>query len=103
MRTCPGLAAEIVTADGQILYVDAESHPDLFWALRGSGRGFGVVTAFQYRLHPLGPEVLAATVFYPMDQATHVLPAWRDFAGPLRYPTWWVSDMRADAAEPATA
>lgn len=47
------LAAEIVTADGQLRYVDAETHPDLFWAIRGGGGNFGVVTRFQFRLHPV--------------------------------------------------
>jgi FAD/FMN-containing dehydrogenase len=51
------LAAEIVTADGQVLHVDGESHPDLFWALRGGGGNFGVVTRFRYRLHPLSQVV----------------------------------------------
>jgi len=47
------LAAEVVTADGQLLMVDADSHPDLFWAIRGGGGNFGVVTNFKYQLHPL--------------------------------------------------
>jgi FAD/FMN-containing dehydrogenase len=51
------LAADVVTADGQLLRVDAESHPDLFWAIRGGGGNFGVVTRFQYRLHPVGTIV----------------------------------------------
>jgi hypothetical protein len=51
------LAAEIVTADGELLRVDAQSHPDLFWAIRGGGGNFGVVTRFQYRLHPVGAAV----------------------------------------------
>ena len=51
------LAAEVVTADGRLLRVDAETHPDLFWALRGGGGNFGVATRFQYRLHPLGTIV----------------------------------------------
>jgi hypothetical protein len=51
------LAAEVVTADGQILQVDAERHPDLFWALRGGGGNFGVATRFQFRLHEVGPIV----------------------------------------------
>jgi FAD/FMN-containing dehydrogenase len=60
------LAADVVTADGRLLRVDASSHPDLFWALRGGGGNFGVVTRFQYRLHPLrtvvaGMLVLPAT------------------------------------------
>jgi FAD/FMN-containing dehydrogenase len=60
------LAAEVVTADGDILYVDSNHHPDLFWAIRGGGGNFGVVTSFQYRLHPVdlvtgGMLVLPAT------------------------------------------
>jgi FAD/FMN-containing dehydrogenase len=60
------LAAEIVTADGRTLHVDAESHPDLFWAIRGGGGNFGVATRFRYRLHPLdgvvgGMLILPAT------------------------------------------
>jgi hypothetical protein len=51
------LAAEIVTADGQLLYVDEDAHPDLFWAIRGGGGNFGVVTNFQYRLHEVGTVV----------------------------------------------
>ena len=51
------LAADVVTADGQLLRVDAETHPDLFWAIRGGGGNFGVVTRFQYRLHPVGTIV----------------------------------------------
>jgi FAD/FMN-containing dehydrogenase len=51
------LAADVVTADGQLLHVDAESHPDLFWAIRGGGGNFGVATQFQYRLHPVGTIV----------------------------------------------
>lgn len=60
------LAAEVVTADGQLRYVDAENHPDLFWAIRGGGGNFGVATRFQFRLHPLetivgGMLILPAT------------------------------------------
>src|SRR5207244_5477871 len=51
------LAAEIVTADGQLLRVDPETHPDLFWAIRGGGGNFGVATRFHYRLHPVGTIV----------------------------------------------
>src|SRR5690606_17459323 len=51
------LAAEVVTADGDVLHVDAASHPDLFWAIRGGGGNFGVVTRFQFRLHPVDQVV----------------------------------------------
>jgi FAD/FMN-containing dehydrogenase len=58
------LAAEVVTADGQILQVDTERHPDLFWALRGGGGNFGVVTRFRYRLHEL-PSVVGGMLILP--------------------------------------
>jgi len=59
------LAAEIVTADGQLLLVDAEQHPDLFWAIRGGGRNFGVATRFQYRLHPIDTVTAACSSCRP--------------------------------------
>lgn len=58
------LAAEVVTADGQLLYVDAENHPDLFWAIRGGGGNFGVVTRFKYRLHEVD-EVFGGMIMLP--------------------------------------
>jgi FAD/FMN-containing dehydrogenase len=63
------LAAEIVTADGQVLHVDAQSHPDLFWAIRGGGGNFGVVTRFQYRLHPLA-QVVGGMLILPATPET---------------------------------
>jgi hypothetical protein len=61
------LAVEIVTADGQILTASADEHPDLFWALRGGGGNFGVVTRFCYRLSPVG-EVLGGAIFLPLTR-----------------------------------
>ncbi|TGR63698.1 FAD-binding oxidoreductase, partial [bacterium M00.F.Ca.ET.194.01.1.1] len=58
------IAAEIVTADGQLLRTSASEHPDLFWALRGGGGNFGIVTAFEYRLHPLAPALLVGSVLH---------------------------------------
>jgi FAD/FMN-containing dehydrogenase len=58
------LAAEIVTADGELLHVDAESHPDLFWAMRGGGGNFGVATRFQFRLHEVG-TIVGGPLFLP--------------------------------------
>ena len=70
------VSADVVTADGELLSTD--DHPDLLWALRGGGGNFGVVTSFEYRLHPIGPIVAAGPVFYPGDRADEVLTAWRD-------------------------
>ncbi|MFG6159825.1 FAD-binding oxidoreductase [Halomonas sp. 1390] len=75
------LSAELVTADGQRHHVSAEEDEELFWALRGGGGNFGVVSSFEFRLHPVGPEIYAGLVVYPYDQAREVLTAWRDFTG----------------------
>jgi FAD/FMN-containing dehydrogenase len=71
-------AVEIVTADGQVRTASRDENPDLFWALRGGGRGIGVVTSFEFALHPLGPDVAIAQAFYPYEQAEQVLRAWPD-------------------------
>ena len=73
------LSATVVTADGTVRVASATSEPDLFWALRGGGGNFGVVTSFEFRLHPVGPELYAGLVVYPFAQARQVLRAWRDF------------------------
>jgi hypothetical protein len=70
------LAAEIVTADGVLRQVDADHDPDLFWAVRGGGGSFGVVTALEFRLHPIA-EVYAGVLFWPLERAAEVLEAWR--------------------------
>ena len=67
------LGAEIVLADGSVVYADAENHPDLFWALRGGGGQFGVVTRFDFRLHPIGPEIVTAQAYYPLEKAHDVM------------------------------
>jgi FAD/FMN-containing dehydrogenase len=74
------LAAEVVTADGRIVQASADEHPDLFWALRGGGGNFGVVTAFRFALHPLGPTVMAGPVFWAADDTADVLRFYREFA-----------------------
>jgi FAD/FMN-containing dehydrogenase len=76
------ISAEVVTADGQVRKASAAEHPDLFWALRGGGGNFGVVTAFEYRLHPV-TQVLGGMVLYPLDQAAEVLRFYRDFCPTL--------------------
>ena len=73
------LGATVVTADGAVREVSARAEPDLFWALRGGGGNFGVVTSLDFQLHPVGPEVYAGLVVYPFAQAQKVLRAWRDF------------------------
>jgi hypothetical protein len=72
------LSADLVTAEGQFLTVSEDRHPDLFWGLRGGGGNFGVVTSFEYRVHPVGP-VLAGMVVHPMSRAKEVLRFYRDF------------------------
>jgi FAD/FMN-containing dehydrogenase len=67
------ISVELVTADGRLLTASAEDNADLFWAVRGGGGNFGVVTSFEYRLYPVGPEVMCAFVFYPGDRAGEVL------------------------------
>jgi FAD/FMN-containing dehydrogenase len=74
------LAAEVVTADGSVVRASADEHPDLFWALRGGGGNFGVVTSFRFALHPLGPTVMAGPVFWAADDTADVLRFYRDFA-----------------------
>lgn len=76
------ISAEVVTADGQLSKASATEHTDLFWALRGGGGNFGVVTAFEYRLHSV-TEVLGGMVIYPLAQATEVLRFYRDFSPTL--------------------
>ena len=72
------LAADVVTADGELVYASEDEHPELFWALRGGGGNFGIVTSFEFRLHPVGPEVLTAQVFHRIEDAASVLRAYRD-------------------------
>jgi FAD/FMN-containing dehydrogenase len=73
------LAADVVTAEGDLLRASETEHRDLFWGLRGGGGNFGVVTSFEFRLHAVGPTVLAGMLLYPMDDAREVLAFLRDF------------------------
>ena len=76
--TCDNLlAADVVTADGQLLTASATDNADLFWGLRGGGGNFGVVTSFEYQLHPVG-TVLAGLVAYPFAKAREALKLFRD-------------------------
>jgi FAD/FMN-containing dehydrogenase/pimeloyl-ACP methyl ester carboxylesterase len=71
-------SVEIVTADGRILTASEREHPDLFWATRGGGGNVGVVTSFEFTLHPVGPIVLAGMLLYPVSMAADVLRNFRD-------------------------
>jgi FAD/FMN-containing dehydrogenase len=86
--SCDNLvSAEVVTADGAVLTVNADENADLFWALRGGGAAFGVVTSFEFRLHPVGPMVAVVFSMYPMTAARDVLKQWRE----------WVASAPAEA------
>jgi FAD/FMN-containing dehydrogenase len=74
------LEAEVVTAEGDVVRASADDHPDLFWALRGGGGNFGVVTSFRFTLHPVGPMVMAGPVFWAAEDTTEVLRFYREFA-----------------------
>ena len=86
------ISADVVTAGGILVTASATEHPDLFWGIRGGGGNFGVVTSFQFRLHPIGPEVLAGLVVHPLDAARDVLRFYRDFikTTPEEFVCWFV-------------
>ena len=73
------LSAEVVTAAGEIVRASATEHSDLFWALRGGGGNFGVVTRFEFQLHPVGPDLLSGLIVYPISEAKAVLQQYREF------------------------
>ena len=78
--TCDNLLeARVVTADGQVVTASKDENPDLFWALRGGGGNFGVVTEFTFGLHEIGPTVLGGMLLYPGHLAREVIEFWRDF------------------------
>lgn len=74
------LSADVVTAGGELIRASAESHPDLFWALQGGGGNFGIVTSFEYRAHPVGPEVYFAFVIHSGADAPQALRRYREWA-----------------------
>ncbi len=73
-------SVEIVTADGTVRTASDRENSDLFWAMRGAGSNFGVVTSFEFVLHPIGPEVAVAAVFYALEDAPGVLRSYLEFA-----------------------
>jgi FAD/FMN-containing dehydrogenase len=72
------LAADIITADGHFVRASADQNAELFWGLRGGGGNFGVVTSFEYQLHPVGPTVLAGPLFHSLDAAPKLFGYFRD-------------------------
>jgi FAD/FMN-containing dehydrogenase len=74
------LSVELVTADGVVRHVSDQDDPDLFWGLRGAGANFGIATAFEFRLHPVGPEVTNGAVVFPLEQAREVAALFSDLA-----------------------
>ena len=77
------LSVDLVTADGQFVKASDKENPDLFWGVRGGGGNFGVVTDFDFRLCPVGPQVLAGPIFWEMKDAPKVLRFYRD----------WIADL----------
>ncbi len=75
------LSADVITADGRLVHASADENPDLFWALRGGGGNFGVVTSFEFRLYEVGPEVLAGQIVHRFEDAEKVLRLYREFMG----------------------
>jgi FAD/FMN-containing dehydrogenase len=86
------ISADVVTADAKLLRASDEENQDLFWALRGGGGNFGVVTSFEFKLHPLGPEVLSGLIVHPFERARELLPEFRRIANeaPDELTTWVV-------------
>ncbi|TDD71054.1 FAD-binding oxidoreductase [Jiangella aurantiaca] len=79
--TCDNVVSyELVTADGERLRVSRDEHPDLFWGLRGGGGNFGIVTEFEFQLHPVGTRAYVAELTYPLERAAAVLRGWRDLS-----------------------
>ena len=74
------VGATLVTAEGKTVHASDSENPDLYWALRGGGGNFGVVSSLEYSLHPVGPTILAGAVAWPLSQAREVLGLYRDFA-----------------------
>jgi FAD/FMN-containing dehydrogenase len=73
------LTADVVTAESELVRASADENSDLFWGLRGGGGNFGIVTEYEFRLHPVGPIVLAGPIFWPMEDSPEVLRFYRDW------------------------
>jgi FAD/FMN-containing dehydrogenase len=85
-------SAEVVTADGALVTANHAEHPDLFWALRGSGWNFGVITSMEFQIHPIGPMVVAGLMYFPLDQFSVLVERHRQLRNrfPDELTTWFV-------------
>ena len=86
------LGVDVVTANGELVHASESENPDLFWAVRGGGGNFGVVTSFEFRLHPVGPEVLSGLIVHPFARAKELLQGYRRVAAdaPDELAIWFV-------------
>ena len=73
------ISVEVVTAKGKVIVANETQHSDFFWAIRGGGGNFGIVTSFEFQLHPLGPEFYVAAPMYPYEGAARILREWKSF------------------------
>lgn len=74
------VSADVVTANGELVQASAETNPDLFWAIRGGGGNFGVVTRFEFQLYPVGPEIFAGLLVFPGTEAGSILDSYRSYS-----------------------
>jgi FAD/FMN-containing dehydrogenase len=102
--TCDNLlATEVVMADGRKVSASPTDNPDLFWALRGGGGNFGIVTSFGYRLHPIGPTVIGGAVLYAYEGAVKVLRHFREFSHSVPDPMTAFACLMYDGGQPVIA
>jgi len=94
------ISCDVVTADGEFVVASERENPDLFWGLRGGGGNFGVVTSFEFQLQPLGPQVLAGMVAWPMAQGPQVLAFIRDFLAEAPDEVGLIGNLRIAPAMP---
>ena len=102
--SCDNVASyELTTADGDLLHVDEADHPELFWGLRGGGGNFGIVTEFEFRLHPVAHQAHVVELFFGIEDAAPVLRGWRDLntiAPRAATFTAWVGESQSPALPP---
>src|SRR5688500_3131375 len=86
------ISADVVTHEGKLVHASEKENADLFWGIRGGGGNFGVVTSFEFQLHPVGPEIYAGLVVFPFDQARSLLQQYRELSAtiPEEANTWTV-------------